>query len=131
MREAKYRAYHRRTKEKINVDFIDTKHKVIGEYDFRNNQRFYPINEVVLVQYTGLKDKEGREIYEGDIVRVSDDYGNTDFTEGGIGTVCGMEDLFMWYIDGDVHNGLYDVNQSSYIEVIGNIHENPELLEVE
>lgn len=87
-------------------------------------------NDLHLMQSTGLKDKNGKEIFEGDIVKVTDGDERTNFPDGGIGTICGLDEIFMWYIDGQVHNGLFDISQEYYIEVIGNIYENPELLEV-
>ena len=84
-----------------------------------------------IMQSTGLFDSSTpkREIFEGDIVKVTDGDERTDFSDGGNGTICGLDDLYMWYIDGQVQNGLFDINQEHYIEVIGNIHQNPELLE--
>ena len=90
----------------------------------------YGFDDIVLMQSTGLTDKNGKEIFEGDIVKVTDGDERTNFPDGGIGTICGLDKIFMWYIDGQVHNGLFDISQEYYIEVIGNIYENQELLEV-
>lgn len=90
----------------------------------------YDFDDVVLMQSTGFRDKNGKEIFEGDIVKVTDGDERTNFPDGGIGTICGLDEIFMWYIDGQVHNGLFDISQEYYIEVIGNIYENQELLEV-
>lgn len=90
----------------------------------------YEVSPSEVMRSTGLTDKNGVEIYERDIVRVTNDEGRTDFSDGGIGTVCELEELGMWYIDGQVHNGLFDINHCYYIEVIGNVYENAELLEV-
>lgn len=91
---------------------------------------YYDFDDIVLMQSTGMRDKNDREIFEGDIVKVTDGDERTNFPDGGIGTICGLDEIFMWYIDGQVHNGLFDISQEYYIEVIGNIYENQELLEV-
>lgn len=77
-----------------------------------------------LMQYTGLKDKNGTEIYEGDIVK--DDcglMGNVTYSSKEYDGIAG----FMVF---DVYDGLQ--NRDGFwhlVEVIGNIYENPELLE--
>jgi len=73
-------------------------------------------------QYTGLKDKNGREIYEGDIVT-----GLFNYT-GIIGHIVYGSDA-TFFIE---RKGLYGIslnNAEVWLEVIGNIYENPELLE--
>lgn len=125
----RYRAWDSWRKRMSVVDriYIDTKgvrlHDDFGEY-------WRDLNDVNLMQSTGLFDKNGKEIFEGDIVKVTDDDERTNFPDGGIGTICGLDEIFMWYIDGQVHNGLFDISQEYYVEVIGNIYTHPELAEV-
>ena len=68
-------------------------------------------------QFTGLNDKNGKEIYEGDIVRGPGFGAVSVYFDGG---------RFCLYFLGDEYWNEY----ADKIEVIGNIHENPELLEV-
>lgn len=89
----------------------------------------YKVIPKTIGQYTGLTDKNGKKIFEGDIVKIEDDDGNTNFSDGGIGDVVFYRGI--WYVSGEVHNGLYDLERNYYVSVIVNIHDNPELLEVE
>ncbi len=85
---------------------------------------------VILMQFTGLKDKNGVEIYEGDVVNVV-----SSFRKGNItGTIVWNDKLLRLEIRaGGRSSGVKWINwlleKSATIEVIGNIHENPELLE--
>ena len=81
-------------------------------------------------QFTGLTDKNGKEAYEGDIVKVVNSYDEVDplDSDTGIGEVIFLVESGLWYISSTIHNSLFDINDSYYIEIIGNIHDNPSLL---
>lgn len=87
--------------------------------------------QIELEQYTGLKDKNGKEIYDGDIIQETLGF-DVDSIDGTFRyKVIWNEDMLCWsleYIGNEsIHDDLYECN--STVEVIGNIHENPELLE--
>lgn len=72
-------------------------------------------------QFTGLTDKNGKKIFEGDIVDALDIFGHWD----GSGIVNWNETFNGWYMG---KSSMYCDRIATY-EVIGNIHDNPELIE--
>lgn len=101
------------------------------------------INPDTICQYTGLKDKNGKEIWENDILRYSYDYDGSPFLKNGeeikycVGAVFWSEWRGSWAVCGRgnkkyTNNDVFKYNRNpNRTEVIGNIFDNPELLEVE
>lgn len=78
------------------------------------------------MQYTGLKDKNGKEIFEGDIVQQNykDMYNQSQAFAGEVV----YSDCVYWLKNGGEYTFLYDEYRIYESVVIGNIYENPELL---
>lgn len=78
----------------------------------------------VLMQYTGLKDVSGVEIYEGDIVRDHNGVGEVQYSDKKASFKVNYHDGFAkWFLDYNLKG------ERESIKVIGNIRQNPELLE--
>lgn len=85
------------------------------------------INEIILMQSTGIKDKNGQEIFEGDVVRQVRAQPTTE-NETITGVVTMIEGV--WLIMNDNEQIASDLwSETDENEIIGNIYENPELLE--
>ena len=83
---------------------------------FHNLQNGSGGDDYVIQQYTGLKDKNGKEIYEGDVVEIGDRKKEVIFNIG------------MFYIDENYGDIVTLSEVDNIIEVIGNIFKTPELL---
>lgn len=114
---------------------------VNGEHDQREDCAWITEN-AELMQFTGLTDKNGADIYEGDILRVlhtdwpsksNDDPRTIDEYMNALSEkyLVGFEEgAFTMFYDGDKDSGHYiKCGTHGFIEVIGNIYENPELLQ--
>lgn len=118
-REIKFRAWLKDEKRmitkissiKLDINCIYYDNNQLSSYERAT------FNDIELMQYTGLKDKNGVEIYEGDVV-LAGSYYEIIWSE----STCSFK---MCNLDDEIELTRID---SNYIKVIGNIYENPELL---
>ena len=121
----KYRMWDKELQTMLDVSLIDFKKGVlVGEHWEFGETNFMNFDEIVLMQSTGLVDKNGKEVFVGDIIKctrgclhevyIEKEYGGTYF--GGMPAVYLKElrEGYAW---------------TEHEEIIGNIYENPELLE--
>jgi len=112
IRELKFRVYIPDHEKLCYFDLVN--------FDYSDrylSQHHYPVQ-----QYTGLKDENDKEIYEGDFIKAtSDQYKNENF----VGKVIFDEGCFLTWINKNDIRGIWGEDD---IEVVGNIFENPELL---
>lgn len=107
--------------EEVETQFVD------GLPEDRDLENF-PFEDVILMQSTGLKDKNGQEIFEGDILKVVDKYEDT----GGSIEAVSYSEAQASFITKDIEQNIYRLCNTLMfeVEVIGNIYQNSELFEV-
>lgn len=101
--------------------------------EFLSRLKLEEVDPNTVGQYTGLCDKNGKKIFEGDILAHWNEDQNRYVAKcvaeyGEFNCTC-CDGIYGWYFDGGDIRFVSDDN--NYYEVIGNIHDNPELLEVD
>ena len=152
MQEIKFRAWYTKEQAMLTVTYLDWMREAsTGKTTERsegffgdNHRRKFSLDEVDIMQYTGLKDKNGKKIYRGDIVETFLYYSDGitvyrqnkgivtygQFTTTGDGQGYGNDTVIGYYIkplEDRINDNISIANWDS-IEVIGNIYQHPELL---
>lgn len=124
MREIKFRAWDLKTKTMHTVENINFcgRETVTVQY---NPVKKICLDSVLLMQYTGAKDKNGVEIYEGDIIRHQSGKYGTDFEIKWSPILCGFTAM---QIESGHPSPQLNQGTMCYFEVVGNIYGNPELV---
>lgn len=123
MKEIKYRMWNKPQNKMYQVGMIDFDKSLVYMQNYEGyTQSYFSLNEVELMKYTGLNDKNGKEIYEGDIILIDGiDYAYIYYDEDRM--AWGIKEISEFYFD----SPLLAENVSLEMLVVGNICENPEL----
>lgn len=116
--------------DKVNKKMIEDVASIHfkAEMIVTSNLYFYPFKDIELMQSTELFDKNGKEIFEGHIVKFKNPY---DKRFSAIGVVAWREDKACFGIDMEGTTEqfeLYRITAQNYLTVIGNIHQDERLL---
>lgn len=129
MREIKFRAWDKKDKKMFTMKNVNGDLGLYFNYTTRTYEEGTEfVSRFIQMQYTGLKDKNGKEIYEGDVIikrplLITGEYSIPNF----IGVV-GFSECSFWVERKNTANLLY--LECEEVEILGNIYENPELMEV-
>lgn len=115
-REHKYRYWNNRTKAFVYMTLNEAFDHTARNEEFRDHR----VDEGDWQQYTGLEDRNGKEIYEGDIVRSYHQKGEVIYASGSFGFWDEMEYRKL--------SDIMEVGDGHKMEVTGNIYEDPDLL---
>ena len=121
----KYRMWNRITSKLHRVDGLYFDNKEVQYIDEVGILRFIKFENTILMQSTGLRDKNGKEIFDGDILF---GHAGEDFWE-----VVEFDEADGKWVRKDLcYYSKLDLSENNELmEIVGNIYENPEFLEVE
>ena len=122
MRDIKFRVWDNErnamfNSKSVDIDFFEGKIEITSDTIRYDEVYTDEIKDFELMQYVDCKDKNNKEIYEGDIVKTKEHIGQIIYSKG----------MFFIDVKEDFYLPVYNV--SEFMEVIGNIYENPELLD--
>lgn len=124
MREIKFRAWDKKGERFIERFMVSKNGEILGKDFDVLNESIFSWDNAVLIQYTNLKDKNGKEIYEGDIIAIENN--NYDPSNGDNPILLlEVKQEIGAYVIGDY---LLRDFESSEMEKVGDIYEYPELL---
>jgi len=131
MHKIEFRAWDKKEKAMCWVSIIDFEHRecvlVYPTKEYKEKTKSF--DEIELMQYRNLKDKNNKEIYEGDIVKYKE---ITECGEKITEKICVVEctkyGFTPFIFERDIWKDCWYTIKISDIEIIGNIYENPELL---
>ena len=132
MREILFRAKQNYTKEWLYGAVVKDGDEcliTVGEPDGLYKQKMTVVEESTVGQFTGLTDKNGKRVFEGDIIKHNNTHFVVEFSSNHLGFICIDRKHKTRGGFANWRDGNWMKNVSSYIQIIGNIHDNPELLE--
>lgn len=120
---------------KSNMVYLNSVEQMDDGVLFRFKRHLEDYDNLKYMWGTGLRDKNGEEIYDGDIISWKDLSELSDGTLTDVVVVFWDDEYLRWSVESFNTPGecekLYDYSNVDEIEIIGNIYENPELLEDE
>lgn len=127
MHETKFKAWDKKGERFIEYFVVSKNGKILGkDFDVLNEPTF-SWDDAALIQYTGLKDKSGKEIYEGDIINHLS-YLNSPDMNTEVWCVEIVENLQDFFKNIGIRENDAEQFNPDHLEVIGNIYQNLELL---
>lgn len=128
MNNLKFRAWDKANKEMLKIEVLDFFFKEIRVLKNNGSRFSMKFEDVEIMQSTGLKDKNGKEIFEGDIVAGKFYFEEVGYFDTGEREVIVRNKQILWENGKFLCSGFDLSEMNERIEVIGNIYENKELL---